>query len=254
MPAIINLPAVRRSWRQVRRFGRILAGSELWARPEVRLPTERLGSDYGGWTFWPAPLGGESVVYSFGVGEDITFDLSLIAKFGCALHAFDPTPRSIAWVRRQTLPAQFHFHDYGLSNKDGLASFVPPTDPSQVSYRMTGEGTVAAAAEQFPVRRLAPIAAELGHERIDLLKMDIEGAEYDVLEDLLATDLWVGQILVEFHHRSRAGWLGRTRRALEQLRGAGYRLFEVAPTGEEYSFVNQNAAPHSKHEHCANAA
>ena len=219
----------------------MLRGRDLWCRREIQLPTERLGSEYGGWTLWPKALDASSVVYSFGVGHDISFDLAMISQFGCTVHAFDPTPRSIDWVRRQALPGEFQFHDYGLGNSDGLVSFEPPADPTHVSYSMSAPGNAPGKGESFPVRRLQSIAAELGHDAIDLLKMDIEGAEYDAVEDLLQTGPRIGQILIEFHHRLRREQLARTRETIAGLRQAGYLIFDVAPSGEEYSFVHEDA-------------
>ena len=40
---------------------------------------------------------------------------------------------------------------------------------------------------------------ELGRDHIDVLKMDIEGSEYGVLEDVLYLD--IRQLLVEVHQR-----------------------------------------------------
>lgn len=62
-------------------------------------------------------------------------------------------------------------------------------------------------------------------DRIDLLKIDIEGFEYGVLDDLLAAHLNVRQICVEFHHRVVPG-ISRWRSLLSiiKLRQAGYHL------------------------------
>ena len=38
-----------------------------------------------------------------------------------------------------------------------------------------------------------------GHDSIDLLKIDIEGFEYEVLEDCLEDRIPIKQICVEFH-------------------------------------------------------
>ena len=38
-----------------------------------------------------------------------------------------------------------------------------------------------------------------GHSHLDLLKIDIEGAEYEVLNYLINKSISVTQILVEFH-------------------------------------------------------
>lgn len=233
--------AIKHPLRRLRRFCRVLRGRDLWCRREIQIPTERFGSEYGGWTVWPKALDSSSVVYSFGVGEDISFDLGIISRFGCKVHAFDPTPRSIDWVRRQTLPEEFHFHEFGLGNKDGLASFDPPADPTHVSYSMSAPGSLQDKSGSFPVRRLQSIATDLRHDAIDLLKMDIEGAEYDALEDLLHDGPKIGQLLVEFHHRRQRQEVARTRDAIARLREAGYMIFDVSPSGEEYSFVHEDA-------------
>lgn len=224
----------------MRRFCRVLRGRDLWCRREIQLPTERVGSEYGGWTIWPKALDSSSVVYSFGVGQDISFDLGIVSRFGCVVHAFDPTPRSVDWVRRQALPAKFQFHDYGLGNIDGLAAFDPPADPTHVSYSMSTAGSTPGTGASFRVHRLQSIAAELGHDAIDVLKMDIEGAEYDSVEDLLRSGPRIGQMLVEFHHRLRPEQLARTRDTLALLRDANYLIFDVASSGEEYSFVHKD--------------
>jgi len=55
---------------------------------------------------------------------------------------------------------------------------------------------------------------ELRHASIDLLKMDIEGAEYDVLADMISQRIPVKQLLVEFHHRwPQIGVVARSRRS-----------------------------------------
>jgi hypothetical protein len=82
----------------------------------------------------PARLPERPLVYSFGVGEDATFDLGVIEKFGATVHAFDPTPRSSAWVERQSLPSQFIFHPVGIGGEDGTAEFYPPERDEHVSF------------------------------------------------------------------------------------------------------------------------
>ncbi|GIS18490.1 MAG: hypothetical protein CM15mP120_04060 [Pseudomonadota bacterium] len=44
---------------------------------------------------------------------------------------------------------------------------------------------------------------DLGHDHLDVLKMDIEGAEYAVLDDMLQSNILPDQLLVEFHHGKR---------------------------------------------------
>ena len=204
---------------------------------QTRCPTERLGSGYGGWTVDPTGLGKDSVVYSVGVGEDVSWDLAMIRRFGCTIHAMDPTPKSIQWVKRQSTPAQFRLHEWGLAGADGELTFYPPENPDHVSHTIVNRPETADRAIRVPVLRLRSIMDRLGHTRIDLLKMDIEGAEYDVVDDLAKGGYDIGQILIEFHHRFPQIGDARTTAAIASLNAMGYRIFCIAPTGEEYSFI-----------------
>jgi len=212
-------------------------------RPRVRLAgratCERvlLGTEYGGYAVIPAALGAESIVYSFGVGTDISFDEALIALRGVTVHAFDPTPRSVEWVKAQSLPEQFVFHAWGIADFDGTARFHAPKDPTHVSHTVLESGNVGTGTVEVPVLRLGTIMKKLGHDRVDVLKMDIEGAEYDVLGDVLGSGVPIPQVLIEFHHHRAGVSLERTQTAVTALEKAGYRAFTESVSGYEFSFV-----------------
>lgn len=228
---------MKREFRSTRHFFRALVGTDLRLPVEIECPKKLLGNERARWCICPTGLSPESVVYSFGVGQDISFDVELIGSFGLRVHAFDPTPRSIVWVDSQQLPARFVFHEYGVADYDGTASFHPPEISSYVSYTVVPRPGQPDAATMAPVHRISTIMKMLGHERIHLLKMDIEGSEYPAIEDLLACRIPVDQLLVEFHHRWKELGTEQTIRTARNLHRAGYRIFDVSPSGEEYSFL-----------------
>jgi len=228
---------VRRLTWQLMRLARRLTRRRFPLRVDVALPTVRLGSDYGGWDVHLAGLNADSIIYSAGVGEDVSFDVELIERLGARVHAFDPTPRSIEWANRASLPEAFRLHEFGIAAADGQAAFHPPADKRHVSHTVLDIPGRPGQAVTLPVLRLSSIMARLGHERVDLLKLDVEGAEYQVIDDIVAAGLRPGQLLVEFHHRFPGVGLGRTRRAIRRLRNAGYRLFSVSASAEEFGFV-----------------
>lgn len=217
----------------------------LIAKADLGHQVLRLGSDYGGWTICPERINSSSLVYSFGVGEDISFDLSLIEHYGCRIFAFDPTPRSIRWVNMQRLPANFEMHPFGIAAFDGETLFYPPDNPDHVSHTILSRGKHNGKAIRLPVRRLGSIMHSLRHSRIDILKMDIEGAEYEVLKDVMTSELDVSQILVEFHHRFSITGPLRTLGAVKLLRKNGYALFSVSRNREEFSFIKRFATRHN---------
>ena len=57
---------------------------------------EKLGTDYGGWWIQKNnSLNENSIVYSGGAGEDISFDLKLQDKYNCWIIIIDPTKKAI---------------------------------------------------------------------------------------------------------------------------------------------------------------
>ena len=62
------------------------------------------------------------------------FDLQLIDSLGVTVHAFDPTPRSVEWVKEQELPQEFIFHPVGLAAENGFMSFYPPAKSTSTHF------------------------------------------------------------------------------------------------------------------------
>jgi FkbM family methyltransferase len=216
----------------------VLRGREPWYSAEVRIPKEHHGPAGTPWRVVADRLRADSVVYSCGVGTEIGFDLSLIERYDLTVYGLDPTPRSVAWIKSRPLPGRFVLVERGVGAADANVTFYPPPVANHVSYSLAPRGDDRGDGIRLPVRRLATIMAELGHSRIDLLKLDVEGSEYPVIRDIVESKLPVGQLLVEFHHRLPQFSVGQTREAIELLRGAGFRIFDVAPSREEYGFIH----------------
>jgi FkbM family methyltransferase len=227
---------LRRAFRILKRWIRARVGLDVFVRPQCSVALVSLGKGPGSWAVWPDGFGRGSVLYSFGVGRDISFERAMIDRYGLSVHAFDPTPLALAWARSQELPANFHLHELGIAPYDGMARFQPPTKLKFESFSMVRTSGLGQPIDA-PVRRFRSLAAMLGHTSVDVLKMDIEGAEYEVLADILGSGIPVGQILVEFHHRWKEVGAGRTRRAIDALEAAGYVVAAVSPAGTEYTFV-----------------
>jgi len=204
-------------------------------RPEIRVPLERHAS----YEVAVDNLRPGSIVYSFGIGRDLNFEKSLAARTGATIHAFDPSPESVEyWGVIEPPPSGVTFHPTGVAAADGLVTFFPPAEGDVTrSYSSVENHSAGGSAVDVPVRRVGTLLRELGHDRIDLLKLDVEGSEYAVLEDVLSSDIPVSQIVVEFHHRFPSLGIGRTRRVLRLLRAAGFRLAHASQDAEDCVFV-----------------
>jgi FkbM family methyltransferase len=201
----VNAWRLRRSLRVVPREDLVTLGS----------------STYGAWTFPAEALGKDSACYLAGLGEDATFDLALIERFGCAVHAFDPVPEAARFAAdvAATEP-RFHFQPVGLWSCDGTLRFYENAKPGYVSRSATNMHHTSAASEA-PVRSVGSLMAELGDERVDLLKLSVEGSEYEILGDVLAKQLPVGVLCVEF---AQPAPLAQIREQIRALEAADYEL------------------------------
>jgi len=217
---------------------RQLTGQELRNSVELVCKTESIG----GWTFSPLGLDRSSVVFSLGVADDIRFDLGIIDRCSCDVHAFDPTPRWIDWIKTQHTPPQFHFHPCAVGDSDGTIRMYPRMPKGKKSSTMltlVDEGAGDGLAVDVAVKRISTIMSELGIQQIDILKMDIEAAEYEVIEDLLNSGIRVYQLLVEFHHRFKTVPIEKSISVIRKLQQAGYRIFHITEKYWEFSFIHE---------------
>ena len=216
-----------------------LVGQELRLAPELDI-------EYvvdGGWAYDAKLLDEFSIVYSLGVGDNIDFDLALIERCRSNVYAFDPTPTSQYFVDKDERPRQFHFQAWAAAGSDGSLTLYPRGlgngNLSDMMFTLMPEESSEDSGIEVPAYTVATLVERLGHSRIDLLKMDIEGAEYDVLDGLLASSIRPKQLLVEFHHRFLDDGLRRTTDVIARLQSEGYQIFSVcAETGREISFLH----------------
>jgi FkbM family methyltransferase len=142
----------------------------------------------------------------------------------------DPTPRASAYVAEVARDLErFTFLPVGLWKRDEVKRFYAPQDSAHVSHSILN----LQQTESFfdaPCRRLSSLMRELGHERLDLLKLDIEGAEYTVLDSLLEDGVDVRMLCVEFdeaYHALDRHYLRRIATAVQRLSDAGYEILAV---------------------------
>ena len=201
----------------------------------------KIGTVYGGW-YLPDDftLLANDVCYLAGAGEDISFDLGLATKFPCQIHIFDPTPRAIAHfeqLREATKEGKkypinnsefesyevnlqamerVHFHPLGWAAINEELKFYVPQNDTHVSHSVLN---IQKTDKYFTAqcKNVRTIAAELGHKDIALLKMDIEGAEYQVISDLVDNGPLPRVLLVEFDEYHSPMDAGAGRRILESI-------------------------------------
>ena len=185
---------------------------------------EKLGTNYGGW-YVPTNmnLNENSVVYSGGIGEDMSFDLLLQCKYNCGVLLIDPTNKAVKHFDEvkqyynskqlftggiqtdyysciQSLHPNFDKLKYvniGLWNKKEDLKFYKQTNDNYVSQSLV-ENMFGQNYDVVPVDSIKNIMEQQGHSHIDLLKLDIEGAEIETVNQILDDEIYPTYVLIEF--------------------------------------------------------
>ena len=89
----------------------------------------------------------------------------------------------------------------------------------------------------LPFERFSTMVQKSNIKAMDILKIDIEGAEYDVMDEILSSGIEIKQILIEFHHRYIENGFELTKDCIEKIQKAGYKIAAISPSKLEYTFL-----------------
>lgn len=187
------------------------------------------------WTIYTPGLN-KPVVYSGGAGKNVSFELELITQWNATVYLFDPSGTGIRTMSQIGTRENLNFIPVALSKADGTIQLFLPVDPTEGSYTRSIHKSGHLAVTEFPCRSIPSLMKELGHSKIDILKLDIEGAEYDVLHDVLDHRLDIDQVCVEFHHFFDSIPASATHQMMKRLKREGYVLFHRSEV--DYSFMH----------------
>lgn len=227
--------------RQIKNLVRKALNGSIFLLQSNQFTATWIGSSYGGFYICPDYLNSGAIVYSFGIGEDISFDTEMIAKFGCSVFGFDPTPKSISWVENEETPLSFKFFPIGIGSKNQQTMFYLPKNDKNVSGSLLIDNRWVNSKNgvNVEIKTLETIMKINAHEKINILKLDIEGSEYEVIESIINHQIMPDQILIEFHSRFFPNGFFKTLNAVRKLKKYGYILFAISDSGEELSFIRK---------------
>jgi len=187
--------------------------------------TEIFGDQPSGcaWSFDAGSVTTDSIVISAGAGRDISFELELVDRFGCRILLLDPSETGIETMRKnENQRPEIEFIPMALSSNDEPVYLSPPLNFEEGSWRLCAKED---ATVTVPAISLATLLKNNGLSEIDLLKMDIEGSEYPVVDSIVAANIPVRQICVEYHNAVLPGYSrSGTVSSLIKLWRKGYRL------------------------------
>lgn len=213
----------------------------------------RVGTPYGGFVYNSTGIGTSTIVYSVGIGEDTSWDEAIISRHGLHVYAYDPTPKAARYVKQRNADLgrnHFHFAEVGLAARAGKLNFTKPKRPAHVSMHVS---TIAGLGEpvELKVDSLQNLMFQNNHTYIGILKLDIEGSEYDLFEAWIKAGWFpMDQLLVETHpHFLNAATKGRHKKCIAGLKAAGLDIVHHTKDGNGlvYTFQQKVDPPSLRH-------
>jgi len=197
---------------------------------KCKIITTCLGSQYGGKRFFDFHELFETTIVSCGLGEDASFDIQFAQNYNAKVIILDPTPKAIthfedikeiigtssialdkaSWskdIKEYNLTGINHnqlvLEKFALWTNHESLRFFAPKNPKHTSYSITNyqnEYKLDSDFEHIMVESVTieSILSKYNIKKLQFLKLDIEGAEIEVLKDMLKKKIYPTQIAVEF--------------------------------------------------------
>ena len=207
---------------------------------KTNLMLVRLGTDYGGW--WvPEYLlkikNRTKTLVSVGLGFDVSFDKEMFAS-DFSIIGLDPLDDSIKYAHSVLgEDSQVRLINCGLWVASGVGTFFSPQNQAHDSWSIQNlQNTDINQSKKFPVISLKDLLLkfpEIEKSDFSYLKMDIEGAEIRVLDDVAKSQFKFDVIAAEMDFLSliafkniwrRILMIRRARNLLVAIENGGYRL------------------------------
>ena len=137
-----------------------------------------------------------SIVYDVGgyLGE---FSENLLKRYDPFIHLFEPVLEFHQHCKKVFNGSiKITLHNYALSNTNDSQKILKSDNSSSIHTDKFGE------LQDIQTRRISDIISELKHDKIDLLKLNVEGSEFLILLDLIKTNSLskVNVLLIQFHN------------------------------------------------------
>ena len=229
-----------------------------------------LGSDYGGWFFLDNKNLENKFIISAGLGEDASFDIEIINKYNCKVICIDPTPRAIDHYNKiidsSGSPGSNIYKDDGKQNissydlkkinKDNYIlidkalydvdnkelNFYAPKNKNHVSHSINDwQNNYKKTSDFIKVKTITikSILNKFDIKNLEILKLDIEGAEIEVIKNILDEKIFPNQILIEFDELNQINpfAINRFEEVHKMLLLKGYNLIKINSNFPDFLYI-----------------
>jgi FkbM family methyltransferase len=178
-------------------------------------------------------LSAESVVIDAGCSYEADFSVYLMRRHGVRAFGVDPTRKHAQALHtlEQQYAGRFVHVPCAIAAADGVLTFHESRVNESGSLLDDHVNVVHDDITSYDVDAvtLSTLLERLSLTTVDILKLDLEGAEYDLLERATSDRLRpFRQIFVEFHHHAISRYTERdTRRVVDLVTGFGFRALSL---------------------------
>lgn len=173
-----------------------------------------------------------SIVVDVGCADDADYSMHMINLYSCKCFGVDPTKKhadALALLEKKH-NGLFHHLPYAVSNKSGKITFHESS--SNVSGSILSDHvnilTDKSISYEIEAITINDLKQKIGN-RINILKLDLEGAEYALFNNIEQKDIIdIDQIFVEFHHHCIDKYsITDTYKIVSILKNLGFRSFTI---------------------------
>jgi FkbM family methyltransferase len=178
-------------------------------------------------------LSADGVVIDAGCSYEADFSVRLIERHGVRAFGVDPTRKHAPALSalETRYPGRFKHLPCAIAATDGTLTFHESRVNESGSLFTDHVNVVHDETTSYDVEAvtLGTLLQRVGVETVDILKLDLEGAEYELLEHITAEELRpFKQVFIEFHHHAVSHFgEADTRRLVGRISGFGFRAFSV---------------------------
>lgn len=178
-------------------------------------------------------LNDSCVVVDVGCGYLAELSTFFINTYGVKAYGVDPTLKHKNFLKKIEVDTKGRFKHlaFAISSIEGKVNFHETTDHESGSILEDHVNILKDTIQSYEVetKNLKDLISHLDLPNVDFLKLDLEGAEYDLLEKVEASDLLpFKQIFIEFHHRAIKRYKARdTKKIVKLIRHYGYNYFSL---------------------------
>ncbi len=190
-----------------------------------------------GHTFYGTAITPTSIVMDLGACRG-DFCKYMAARYGCLTYAIEASPELFSSIIETS---SIRKYNYAIAGNDGFTTFYQ-SNLETAGNIMGPKANSNGHTFEIETRKLSSFVYEVGLKEIDLLKIDIEGAELLLFDTADHKDITIArQIAIEFHDSVPLPNISteQARRIIKKIHAAGFWGIALGAKNSNWLFVNQ---------------